>query len=131
MTSGVFARQLRNRRRERRDALRILEQLAAEFQDHRFHTRQQPRSLVVAEHHIQVLNRLARRALHEVVDDRHQKDAAAGGVDPPADVAEIRIRRVLDFGQRLAGEPHERRVPVAASIASATSRDVVPGRTRA
>ena len=69
----LLSRQLRDRRREGGDALRILEQLSAEFQDDRSSYRQAAtRPLVVAQHHVQVLDGLAGRALHEVVDDRTQ-----------------------------------------------------------
>ena len=40
-------------------------------------TSQQPRPLVEAEHHVHVLHGLARRALQQVVDHRHQNRAAA------------------------------------------------------
>ena len=70
--------------------------------------RQQPRPLVVSEHHVQILDGLAGRAFHEVIDDRHKQDPAAGRVHAPPDVAEIRIRRVLDLRQRLTGQSYER-----------------------
>ena len=52
--------------------------------------RQKPGALVVAEHHVHVLNGLTCSALHEVVEDSHEQNAAAGGVYAPADVTEIR-----------------------------------------
>src|SRR5262245_460483 len=70
------------------------------------------RGFVESERHVEILNRLACRALHEVVDaDRHH-ELTALAVDLPADVAEVRVRDVLDLGQVLAREPHERRAAV-------------------
>ena len=93
------------------EILRLLEQLAAELQDEgrllRVRARvdarsasQQARPLVEAEHDVQVLHRRSRRALHQVVDDGHQHDAAALCVHLPADVAEVGVRDVLDLRQR-------------------------------
>ena len=67
-----------------------------------------------AEHDVHVLHRLARRALQQVVDDRDE-NRAARRIDAPADVAEVRVRDVLDFGQRRSDETHERRVAYAAA----------------
>ena len=72
-----------------------------------------PGRLVEAEHHVHVLHRLARRALHQVVDHRHE-DRAARRIDAPADVAEVRVRDVLDLRQRRrrpAGRRSRRRRP--------------------
>ena len=102
--------QLRDRRCQGGHALRILEQLTAEFQDHRLSYRQQTRSLVEAEHDVHVLNGLACRPLYQVVDHRNKEDAAARRIDAPADIAEIRICRVLDLRQRLARQPDEWRI---------------------
>ena len=61
---------------------------------------QQPRALVEPEHDVQVLHRLAGRALHQVVDGTDDEHAPVGLVDLPADVAEVGVRDVLDLGQR-------------------------------
>ena len=61
---------------------------------------------------VEVLNGLPCRSLHEVVNARNDDDLPAGAVDAPADVAEVRVRDVLDLGELAAGQPDERRRPV-------------------
>ena len=108
---------------------RRLEQLAAKF-EHQRAASQQGRPFVEATGDVEVLQRLARRALHQVVEARDDHEPPRSGVEPPADVAEVRPRDVLDLRQRVAGEPHERLVGVGrASNASAICSAVVPGAT--
>ena len=132
-TSGAPRGDARPRRRRRRSRARSSSSSPPNFDDERSpptlsartrhdssvperragSTSQQPRPLVEAEHHVHVLHGLARRALQQVVDDRHE-DRAARRIDAPADVAEVRVRDVLDLGQRRlrrAGRTSRRRTP--------------------
>ncbi len=72
----------------------------------------EPQRFVEAERDVEILNRLAGRALHEVVDAGDHDELAARPLDAPADVAVVRVRDVLDLGQIAAGQPHERRVGI-------------------
>ena len=91
---------------------------------------QQPGRLRLADHHVHVLHRLARRALQQVVDHRDE-NRAARRIDAPADVAEVRVRDVLDFRQRRADQPHERcRRDTPPRSTSPSASSVVPGGTR-
>src|SRR6188768_3116366 len=72
----------------------------------------QPRRFGKSVGHVEVLNRLAGGALHQVVDARHHHELTAIGGNPPADVAEICVRDVLDLREIGTGQAHERRLLV-------------------
>ena len=68
---------------------------------------------------------------HQVVEAGHEDQPARRLVDAPADVAEVRVRDVLDFGQRVAGQPHEGVGPVGRFVGVvASAASVAPGLTR-
>ena len=115
-------RAVRRRRARRtpaaaRAAAAGLEQLAAELEDEPRRHQSSARPLVEAERHVEVLHRLARRSLDEVVEARD--DARAG-------VASDRTRQPMSqkfvcatcliSGRSRAGEPHERRVRVGGRV---------------
>ena len=56
-------------------------------------------ALVEAERDVEVLDGLSCGALHQVVDAGHHDELTARTLDAPADVAEVRVRHVLDLGQ--------------------------------
>ena len=87
---------------------RVLEQLAAELQQRRAFTAVPP--LVEPAHHVEVLHRLIRRRPSPGCRCTLTTNTRAVRlVHLPADVAEVRLRDVLDLGQGGPGDPHERR----------------------
>ena len=53
---------------------------------------------------VHVLHRLARRALAQIVEAAHHREAPPRGIQRKPDIAEIRVRHVLQLRQ-LPGRP--------------------------